>query len=66
MPFIYLLDCAETKIWREKYMGKKCLMIKKEIALFENWGQERIRTTNLRNMGVFTHKVKCKWEHHDR
>jgi len=47
-------------------MGKKCLMIKKETALFENWGQERIKTTNLRNMEVFSHKVKCKWEQHDR
>jgi len=66
MPFIYLLNCPETKIWKEKYMGKKCLMIKKEIALFVNWGPEFIKTTNVRNLGVFSHKVRCKWELNDR
>jgi hypothetical protein len=65
-PFIYPLNCPETKIWKEKYMEKKYLMIKKEMALFENQGQGCIKTTNLRNLGVFSHKVRCKWEHHDR
>jgi hypothetical protein len=64
--FIYLLNCPETKIWKEKHIEKKCLMVKKEMALFENWGQGRIKTTNLRNLGVFSHKVMCKWDHHDR
>jgi hypothetical protein len=53
MPITYLLNFPETKIWRKKYMEKKCLMIKKEITIFENWGQGRIKTTNLRNLGVF-------------
>jgi hypothetical protein len=54
-----LLECTETKYWREKLIHDKWLNINKEITY-----RKILKTTNrahIQNIGKYLDKVKNKW-----
>jgi hypothetical protein len=55
-----LLKCLETRKWREQFLSRKWLMLNEWIAF-----KKIITCTNiinLRNIGSYLYKIKCKWE----
>jgi hypothetical protein len=55
-----LLKCPETRRLREHLLSKKWQIIKEELAY-----KKTINCTNtidLRNLGRYLYKIKCKWE----
>jgi hypothetical protein len=58
-PIHILLKCSETK-WREHFLSRKWLMLNEWIVF-----KQIINCTNsieLRNIGSYLYKIKCKWE----
>jgi hypothetical protein len=59
-----LLNWQTTKRYREKYLGKKWLHMNDVVAI-----KNLVRcskTTDLRQLGTFLYKVRCKWGHHTK
>jgi hypothetical protein len=54
-------NCQETQKLREKFMEEKWLQIKEEIGFKNIVGYTKI--TDLRNLGIFLYKVRCRSEH---
>jgi hypothetical protein len=55
-----LLKCSETRKWREHFLSRKWLMLNEWIVY-----NKIINCTNiieLRNIGSYVYKIKCKWE----
>jgi hypothetical protein len=55
-----LLKCSETRKWREQLLSRKWLRLNEWVAF-----KKIINCTNiieLRNIGSFLYKIKCKWE----
>jgi hypothetical protein len=54
------LKCSETRKWREQFLSRKWLRLNEWIAY-----NKIINCTNiieLRNIGIYLYKIKCKWE----
>jgi hypothetical protein len=55
-----LLKCPETRRLREHFLSRKWQIINEELAY-----KKIINCTNtveLRNLGIYLYKIKCKWE----
>jgi hypothetical protein len=55
-----LLKCSETRKWREQFLSRKWLRLDEWIVF-----KKIINFTNsieLRNIGSYLYKIKCKWE----
>jgi hypothetical protein len=55
-----LLKCSETRKWREQVLSRKWLRRNEWIVY-----KKIINCTNiieLRNMGSYLYKIKCKWD----
>jgi hypothetical protein len=55
-----LLKCPETRRLREHFLSRKLQIINEELAY-----KKIINCTNtveLRNLGIYLYKIKCKWE----
>jgi hypothetical protein len=55
-----LLKCSETRKWREQFLSRKWLRLNEWIVFMKI-----INCTNiieLRNIGSYLYKIKCKWE----
>jgi hypothetical protein len=55
-----LLKCLETKKWREQFLSRKWLLLNEGIAYKKIINCTNI--TELRNIGIYLYKIKCKWE----
>jgi hypothetical protein len=59
-----LLKCSETRKWREKFLSRKWLGLNEWIIL-----KKIINCNNgieLRNIGSYLYKIKCKWDNRIR
>jgi hypothetical protein len=59
-PIHILLKCSETRTWRELVLSRKWLRLNEWIVF-----KKIINCTNsieLRNIGSYLYKIKCKWE----
>jgi hypothetical protein len=55
-----LLKCSETRKWREQFLSRKWLRLNEWIAYKKIINCTNI--TELRNIGSYLYKIKCKWE----
>jgi hypothetical protein len=59
-PIYILLKCSETRKWRETFLSRKWLRLNEWIVF-----KKTINCNNsieLRNIGSYLYKIKCKWE----
>jgi hypothetical protein len=59
-PTHILLKCSETRKWREQFLSREWLRLNEWIVF-----KKIMNCTNiieLRNIGSFLYKIKCKWE----
>jgi hypothetical protein len=54
-----LLECTETKYWREKLIHNKSLNMNKEITYRKIW--KITNRTHIQNIGKYLDVVKNKW-----
>jgi hypothetical protein len=54
-----LLECKETKYWREKLIHDKCLSMNKEIAYRKI--MKITNRTHIQNLGKYLDILKNKW-----
>jgi hypothetical protein len=55
-----LLKCSETRKWREQFLSRKRLRLNEWVAYKKIINCTNI--TELRNIGSYLYKIKCKWE----
>jgi hypothetical protein len=55
-----LLKCPETRRLREHLLSRKWQIINEELAYKKNINCTN--TVELRNLGTYFYKLKCKWE----
>jgi hypothetical protein len=63
-PVHILLKCSETRKWRERFLNRKLLRLNELIVL-----NKIINCNNsieLRNIGNYLYKIKCKWDNRIR
>jgi hypothetical protein len=63
-PVHILLKCSETRKWREQFLSRKWLRLNELIVL-----KKIINCNNsieLRNIGSYLYKIKCKWDNRIR
>jgi hypothetical protein len=56
-----LLKCPETRRLREHLLSRKWQIINEELAYKKNINCTN-NTLELRHVGRYLHKIKCKWE----
>jgi hypothetical protein len=59
-PIHIVLKCSEMRKWREQFLSRKWIRLNEWIFY-----KKIINCTNiieLRNIGSFLYKIKCKWE----
>jgi hypothetical protein len=59
-PIHILLKCSETRNWREQFLSRKWLNLNEWIVFKKIINCNKI--IELRNIGTYLYKIKCKWE----
>jgi hypothetical protein len=63
-PIRILLKCSETRKWREQFLSRKWLRLN-ELIVFKKIINCN-NSTELRNIGSYLYKIKCKWDNRIR
>jgi hypothetical protein len=59
-PVHILLKCSETRKWREQFLSRKWLSLNEWMVYKKTSNCTNI--IELRNIGIYLYKIKCKWE----